>query len=156
MTEQSRFRIHLRHLEKYAFNVEFDWDIPPMILDEDQPLGDRHGPNASRLLAAAAANCLSASLLFCLAKNNVEAASLVTEASGSLIRNDKGRLRVGRIDVVIRLATADHDAKIKRCSQMFEDFCVVTASLRQGFPVGVQVLDSHGELVHQSANDKDG
>jgi hypothetical protein len=33
---------------------------------------------------------------------------------------------------------------------MFEDFCVVTASIREGIPVKVSVMDQQGAVVHES------
>jgi organic hydroperoxide reductase OsmC/OhrA len=122
-----------------------------LIMDEPPPLGERNGPNASRLLAAATANCLSASLMFCLAKEEVPARAVQTEATCTLIRNDKKRLRVGRLDVRITAGDALLDSKKRdRCMDLFEDFCVVTASLRQGIPVGVEVYNEAGELVHKA------
>jgi hypothetical protein len=34
--------------------------------------------------------------------------------------------------------------------EQFEDFCVVTESVRRGFPVAVQVLDAGGQSVFRS------
>ena len=121
-----------------------------LLLDEPEPLGQDRGPNASRLVAAAAANCLSASLMFCLAKQDAPASSIHTEATCTMERNDKNRMRIGRIDVQITAADTLLDSKRReRCMQLFEDFCVVTQSLRQGFPVGVEVKNESGELLHK-------
>ena len=120
-------------------------------MDEPPPLGERNGPNASRLLAAAAANCLSASLMYCLAKEEVPAHSVKTEATCTLVRNEKKRLRIGRLDIRI---TAGRELlaskKLERCMQLFEEFCVVTASLREGIPVAVEVVDEAGAVLHQA------
>jgi organic hydroperoxide reductase OsmC/OhrA len=152
MSEAGQFTIHLEQEEGYDFRVKFDVDsFEQLLLDEPPPLGNNHGPNASRLVAAAAANCLSASLLFCLAKQDAPANSIRTEATCTMERNDKNRLRIGRIDV--RITANDElleSKKFDRCSELFEDFCVVTASLRQGFPVGVEVVNEAGDSVHKS------
>ncbi|MCG8051421.1 MAG: OsmC family protein [Candidatus Thiodiazotropha endolucinida] len=153
MTEEvGRFTIHLEQEEDYAFRVKFDLKkAEDVIMDEPPPLGERNGPNASRMLAAAAANCLSASLMFCMAKEDVPSNEVTTEVTCTMVRNDKKRLRVGRLDV--KITAGDEllsSKKSDRCLALFEDFCVVTASIREGIPVGVEVLNQAGELLHKA------
>ncbi len=152
MSEVGRFTIHLEQEEGYAFKVKFDLKkAQDILLDEPPPLGERNGPNASRLLAAATANCLSASLMFCLAKDDAPAHSIKTEATCTMVRNEKKRLRVGGIEVKITIDDElAESAKLKRCTDLFEDFCIVTASIREGIPVGVQVVDKAGQLLHKA------
>ncbi len=149
--EVGKFTIQLEQEEDYAFRVKFDLKkADDILMDEPPPLGERNGPNASRLLAAAAANCLSASLMFCLAKEDVPARAVKTEATCTMVRNDKKRLRLGRLDVRITAGDELIDVKKReRCMELFEDFCVVTASIRQGIPVGVEVYTESGELLHK-------
>ena len=153
MSEEGRFTIDLEHLEGYEFKVRFDWeDAADVVMDEPPPLGGQHGPNASRMLAAAAANCLSASLLFCAAKQDVPPGSLHTSVTCRLVRNERKRLRVGGLDV--RITVSDdiaRSARMDRCKELFEDFCVVTGSIRQGIPVAVEVVDEEGEVLHRGA-----
>jgi len=150
MSEEMKFTIHLQHEEDYDFRVKFDVDkADELLMDEPSPLGNDNGPNAARLVAAAAANCLSASLMFCLAKKDVQASSIHTEVTCTMERNDKNRLRIGRLDVQIRAGNALLESKkLDRCLTLFEDFCVVTASLREGIPVGVEVVNEAGETLH--------
>jgi uncharacterized OsmC-like protein len=152
MSEAGQFTIHLEQEEGYDFRVKFDIDkAPELLMDEPSPLGEDNGPNASRLLAAATANCLSASLMFCLAKKEVPANSIKTEATCTLVRNDKNRLRVGRVDVRITAGNELIESKkLGRCLDLFEDFCVVTASLREGISIGVEVVNEAGEVLHQA------
>jgi organic hydroperoxide reductase OsmC/OhrA len=151
MSEEGRFSLDLEHLEGYEFRVKFDWDdAADVILDEPAPLGGARGPNASRMLAAAAANCLSASLLFCVAKGDVPPDSVRTHATCRLVRNENKRLRIGGLEV--RITVGDElaqAARMARCKDLFEDFCVVTASIRQGIPVSVDVVDEAGTLLHR-------
>ncbi len=152
MSEEGRFTIHLEQLEGYQINVRFDWkQAADLLTDEPPPLGGASGPNASRMLAAAAANCLSASLLYCLAKDSPPDHSLKTEASCVLVRTDKGRLRIGHMEVRLILDEALAQSKrFDRCKALFEDFCVVSASIRQGIPIRVQITDQAGQVLHQS------
>jgi len=151
MSEAGEFTIHLEQLQNYGFKVRFDWDgVDELRLDEPSPLGAQTGPNASRLLAAAAANCLSASLLYCLSRNEVPEGSAKTTANCRLVRNDAGRLRVGSLAVQIQIADElVNSPRFSRCSTLFEDFCVVTASIRNGIPVTVEVVDGAGKVLHR-------
>ena len=143
------FTLKLKRQQGYRFNVEFDLaGVPDLQLDEPAPLGAGEGPNASRLLAAAVANCLSASLLFCLGKFKQEPGEVVADVKGRMTRNEKGRLRVGGFDVDIRLGETVE--RLEHCTEQFEDFCVVTDSVRHGIPVNVRVMDAAGQLIHQS------
>lgn len=147
--ESYRFSLTLEQRQDFEFLVKFDWPgVPDLLLDEPEPLGHAAGPNAARLIAAGVANCLSASLLFCLRKFKQTPSTLRAEVTGELARNEHGRLRIGRFDVTIRLS--DEAATLKhfdRCLSQFEDFCIVTESVRRGIPVGVRVIDAAGAEV---------
>ncbi len=151
MNENLHFSVELEQREGDEFVVRFDQpEGAELVLDEPPPLGGGHGPNAARLVAAAVANCLSASLVFCLrGKFRQNPGPLRAMATGTLERNEKGRYRIAGIDVVISLAEQKESvAHLDRCLEQFEDFCVVTESVRRGIPVSVKVLDEAGiELV---------
>lgn len=151
MAEHPVFTLTLERVQNYEFKVQFDWDhLPPLLVDESEPLGQRKGPNPSRLLAVAVGDCLSASLLFCLQKAKMEVKNLKTKVKGELVRNEKNRLRVGKIDVAIAIELADGQYdRINRCLDLFEDYCVVTASVRKGIPVNVIVTDPAGKELYR-------
>jgi organic hydroperoxide reductase OsmC/OhrA len=111
-------------------------------MDEPPPLGEGRGPNAARILGAAIGHCLSASLLFCLKKTRVEVSAMETKVTGTVERNEKGRLRIGTIRVQLSPEIAREDrVRIGRCLEMFEDYCIVTQSVRKGIEVDVQVAE---------------
>ena len=114
--------------------------MSPLVLDEPEPFGEGHGPNAARVLAAAIGNCLSASLLFCFRRARLDVAELRTTVEGSMVRNPRGRLRLGPIRVKIEpVFSAEDRGRMGRCLELFEDFCVVTQSVRGGLDVAVEV-----------------
>lgn len=125
----------------YEFLVDFHQDgVAPLLADEPPPLGEGHGPGASKLLAAAVGNCLSASALFCLSKARVEVTNMRTTVSFTRVRNEENRLRIGAIRVEIKPEVAEEDIpRMKRCLELFEDYCVVTQSVRGGIDVVVEV-----------------
>ena len=130
----------------YRFLVRFDQDgVAPLLMDEPAPLGEGQGPSASRVLSAAIGNCLSASMLYCLRKARLPVKGLRTTVDTRLARNETGRLRISGIAVRIQPEFApDERARAGRCLDLFEDFCVVTQSVRQGVPVDVSVEISPG------------
>lgn len=147
------FQVQLERLDGYRFQVDFgEPAIPTLQVDEGPPLGQGAGPNPSKLLATALADCLSASLVFCLSKSRVEVGALRTTATGTYVRNERKRLRIGRIDVVLRPELPGSDpAAVQKCLELFEDFCVVTASVRQGMTVGVRVEGAAGKVLYERA-----
>ena len=150
MAEALTFGLELEQQEGFEFRVRFDWPgAPELLLDEPEPLGRRRGPNAARLVAAAVANCLSASLVFCLrSKFRQNPGPVRAMATGRLERNDKGRYRIAGIDVTVSLAEKFGDLPHQeRCLEQFEDFCVVTQSIRAGIPVNVSVVDAEGKVA---------
>lgn len=141
------FTVELEQQEGFEFRVKFDWpEVPGLVLDEPEPLGRRRGPNAARLVAAAVGNCLAASLVFCLkSKFRQNPGPLRATATGRLERNAQGRYRIGGIDVELTLAEKWGDMPHQeRCLEQFEDFCIVTQSIRAGIPVAVHVRDASG------------
>lgn len=131
-------------MHDFEFRVQFDKsEFPELTLDEPSPLGQDNGPNATRVLAAAIGNCLSASLMFCLQRSKLVVDSLRAEVTPTTARNEKGRWRVHHVDVKILIKTAEENPKrFQRCVEIFEEYCIVTASVRQGIPVNVEVSQS--------------
>lgn len=147
MSDPQSFSVELEQQEGFEFRARFDWPgVPELALDEPAPLGGRKGPNAARLVVAAVANCLAASLVFCLrSKFRQDPGPLRARATGRLERNARGRYRIAGIDVTLRMAEKRGElAHQERCLEQFEDFCVVTESIRRGIPVTVRVLDAAG------------
>ena len=139
--EEKVFSVSIERENGFVFRVDFGLDeVENLIMDEPEPVGAGSGPNASRVLAAAVANCLSASLIFCLQKAKAEVKGMRTRAEGRLRRNEEGRWRIAEIDVEI---TPDVDpefrSQMERCLSLFEDFCIVSKSIEQGIPLNVTV-----------------
>ncbi|WP_329742441.1 OsmC family protein [Dyella sp. A6] len=150
MSDEQTVELSLDQVSDYEFRVRFDGtSVPDLATDESEPLGHGAGPNPSRLLTAAVANCLCASLLFALRKFKNEPDELSAKARATLQRNEHGRWRVVHITVDLKLGDAAAALEhMDRVMSQFEDFCIVTESVRQGIKVAVNVQDADGVLVH--------
>lgn len=135
------FTVTLNVEGDYAQTVDFGLPgVPPLLIDEPPPLGAGAGPNPARLLASAVGGCLAASLTFCMRKARLDVRGVRTTVRGTLVRNERGRLRIGGLHVRLEpVVPADQHDRVPRCLDLFEEFCVVTASVRRGVPTTVEV-----------------
>ncbi len=140
-SDPALFAISIDQIENFEFRVKFDKEqYPDLLMDEPAPLGKDSAPNPSRLLAAAIGNCLCASFLFCTRKVRADLRGIHATVSVWQTRNEQGRLRIGRAEVVIEPKfDAPDPVKLERCLGLFEEYCVVTQSVRRGIEVSVSV-----------------
>ncbi|MFW9830745.1 MAG: OsmC family protein [Candidatus Thorarchaeota archaeon] len=136
------FTIVIERIQDFEFRVHFDnKKFPTLLMDEPSPLGHDKGPNATRILAGAIGNCLSASLLFCLQRSKLQVDTVLAEVTPTTARNEEGRWRIQHINVKLHISMKEDDPKrFQRCVDIFENYCIVTSSVRQGIPVDVEVI----------------
>lgn len=146
MSESTGIRLTLQQEGPYAFRVSFEGtDLDAMLTDEPAPLGEGRGPNPSALLLSGVANCLASSLLFALRKFKNAPGPLRAEIVARKERNAEGRWRIPRADVVLHLSDKAADLEhFERVLAQFEQFCIVTQSVRDGVEVDVRVIDADG------------
>jgi uncharacterized OsmC-like protein len=145
MSEKERtHHATIRLARGYEFVGEFD-DVagsPSILFDEPEPLGHNRAPNAAAFLGAAVGNCLAASLAFCLRRARIDIDDLTARVTTRVARNERGRYRISGIDVELAPEVAGVDrTRLELCEHLFEDFCIVTQSVRQGIPVNVTVKE---------------
>lgn len=151
MSNEVTYHAKVRLARDYEFVAEFP-DVPttpaPLVFDEPAPLGSDRGPNAAAVLGAAIGDCLAASLAHCLHKSRVNMDHLEADVVTHVGRNERGRLRIVGIDVELKPEIDEMDeGRLQRCEKLFEDFCIVTQSIRQGIPINVTVAEREGALV---------
>ena len=139
--DEKTFKVSMKREKDFVFSVDFGLVGLDFKMDEPDPVGGDVGPNASKVLAAAMGNCLTASLLFCLNKARAEVGGIETNVEGRMRRNEKGRWRIAEINVDIspEMDMEYFGSQYERCSKLFEDFCIVSKSIEEGIPVNVQV-----------------
>ena len=134
------FILQVEQVDGFDFRVRFDKEqYPELRMDEPAPLGLDAAPNPARILAAAIGDCLSASLVFCLKRRGIVVKGLRSEVRVQLVRNENKRLRIGKVEVSIHPQAPIPDEAMDACLKTFEDFCVVTQSVREGIDVKVSV-----------------
>ena len=142
MSEEGLFDVDLSRVEGFKFKVDFGLEgVGDLVMDEPEPVGGGSGPNASKVLAAAVGNCLSASLLFCLQKARAEVKGVEASVSGVVARNEEGRWRIREMNVELEPEVSEeYGAQLERCTEIFESFCIISQSIQQGIPINVKVL----------------
>jgi organic hydroperoxide reductase OsmC/OhrA len=151
--DTSTIHLELQQAEGYRFHVLFDDPaMGTLATDEPPPLGTGSGPNPARLLGAAVANCLAASLLFALRKFGNDPSPVHADVTVGLGRNDRGRMRILSISVELHLGVPLSQLRhADRAVAQYEDFCIVTQSVRPGVAVTARVWDSEGVEIEPLA-----
>ena len=151
---ENQIQIKLVQQADFRFAADFgNAVIPTLLTDEPPPLGSGQGPNPEQLLLAAVANCLAASLLFAMRKFKNDPSPLQAVATMNPVRNAQNRMRIGSIAVDLHLGVAATAVvSLDRILAQFEDFCVVTQSVRSAIPVTVRVMDVDGALLNTSSD----
>jgi len=146
MSESKTVEFKIKLLEKYRFEIDFS-EFGKIHTDEPAPLGDGDGPNPARMLAAAVGNCLAASLIFAIRKFHEEPGEVTANVKATIDREDN-RWRVVNIHVALALGNnAEAIPHLQRALAQFEDFCVVTQSVRKGIAVDVSIVDKQGTVI---------
>ena len=137
-------RTTIQWIDDLKFKAKFDLpNVDELIMDEPVEIGGHgKGPNAERLISAAVGDCLCASLLFCLKKSGVAMKGMNAIVNATVERNDEDLLRLRKVDVKIQPIVNEYKDinRIKRCQNIFEKYCIVTASLKKGIEINVDVV----------------
>ena len=149
MSDATQIQLTLEQEDDYAFRIRFDdTALEPLLSDEPAPLGHDRGPSPARLLLAGVANCLVASLLFALRKQRNAPGRLRARITATPVRNAEGRWRIPQAFVELQLPEGNESYQhLERVLEQFEEFCIVTQSVRQGIDVAVTVKDAHGHVL---------
>ena len=158
---ERKFTFSLRKTGPMEFTTTFDRNhFPELRFDEPEHAGgaDQY-PNASRVLAAAVANCLGASLTFCLEKAKMPLETLTSVVTAIVRRNAEGYWRVAQIDVELTptfpsAEFSDRDLRrVKRCVNVFKNYCIVSMSVQEGIPVHASVHLPDGSTAEAQTDD---
>lgn len=140
--EFPRIRVVASQVERYRFELTYPGtSLLPETVDEGPPLGGGSGPDPALALAGAVGHCLSSTFFNTLERSRVRATPLRTTVVLAFGRNTKGRKRVAAMDVTIECAPLDpaDREKFDRAASIFEDYCTVTGSVREGVQVQAAV-----------------
>lgn len=141
--DRREFHVDLRHTGGFQFTSQASEEGQPhgpsYLSDEPHPVGAASGPATPALLGSAIAHCLSASLLETLRHAHIPVDDFRAEVDAVVSPNEAGLPRIDHVDVVLRPVLREPSARTKRCADVFEQHCTVTASVKQGITVNVRV-----------------
>jgi hypothetical protein len=149
MSDIHSHQVNLRLVSKYRVMAEFREvsGTPSLLFDEGPPIGDGQGPNAAMVPGAAIGDCLSATLMNCLTRAHVGVEALTAAVVTRVARNQAGRYRISGVEVELSPTVPPGErAGLERCQAIFQDYCTVTESVREGIPVTVSFTQLAAEL----------
>lgn len=141
--ECREFHLDIEHVDGFRFVSQASEDGKPhgahFYSDEPDPVGEASAPATPALLGAAVGHCLSASLLEALRHAHLDVRSFSTHVVSVVRADPQGLPRIDHVDVVIKPVLASFGARAQRCEEVFERYCTVSSSVRQGVDIRVRV-----------------
>lgn len=143
MSDELKTRVNLKLEEQMLFKCDLGQNkMHNIYIDERQRKEtDKIGTSPAKLLGLSLLGCLAASFEFCLRKRDFSIKDLDGTAEVIIARNEKGFWRVKKIDIDI-IPLVDDPKMRKRadqCKKFYEQFCIISESLRKGFEVNVNL-----------------
>ena len=143
MSNVLKTKVGLKQEEEMIFKCDLgNLKMVNLYIDEtNTKRTEKIGPSPTKLLALSVLGCLAASFSFCLQKKNFSLSGLEGKAEVTIARNDKGFWRVKRIDVemIPKIDTPEMRKRADQCRKFFEQYCIISESLRTGFEVSVNL-----------------
>ncbi len=135
-------RVRVDQQQQYRFQVSYPGSgLPSLTVDEAAPIGTGAGPDPAQALAGALGHCLSSTLFNSLERARVRTTPIRTAVTVRYHRNDRGRKRIESVEVEVGCAPVDEAdrPRFDRCVAVFEEYCTVTGSVREGIRVRADV-----------------
>ena len=136
-------QVGLKQEEEMIFKCDLgNLKLNDLFIDEKHKKNiDKIGPSPVKLLGISILGCLAASFSFCLQKRNFSLLDLEGKAELTIARNNKGFWRVKKvnIDLIPRVDNPKAHKRINQCIKFFEQYCIISESVKTGFDVSVNV-----------------
>lgn len=143
MSNELKTRVSLKQEEEMIYKCNLgEIKMDTLYIDEKHDKNsERIGPSPVKLLALSVLGCLAASFSFCLNKKEFSLSDLLGHAEVTIARNDKHLWRVKKIDVRIspKIDTPELRKRADQCAKFFEQYCIISESLRNGIEVNLEL-----------------
>lgn len=143
MLNESKSEVGIKLEEEMIFRCELGQiKMNDLFIDEqNKKTIEKVGPNPSKLLALSVLGCLAASFTFCLQKKEFSLSDLEGKAVIISKRNEKGFWRLKKINIKLnpKIDNPKMRERADQCKKFFEQFCVLSESLRNGIEINVNL-----------------
>ncbi len=135
-------KVNLKYSENQHF-VAIARQFKGIHVDEPESFqGTNLGPSSVEYMLISIGGCLGSTFAYCLSKNNVKIEKLEIVIDGKLEHvGPKTRLRLVNVDAELRFIPkpGESSEKIDSCVNSFQDHCIVSNSIAQGFSINLNI-----------------
>jgi len=143
MSNELKSRVGLHQEKEMIFKCDLgNLRMDNLYIDEsNKKKNEKIGPSPIKLLGLSVLGCLAASFSFCLQKKDFSLSELEGKAEVTIARNEKTFWRVKKIDIELnpKIDTPEIRKRVDQCRDFFEQYCIISESLRTGFEVNVNL-----------------